>query len=389
MACEAYPGFQLHFIRHGFVIREAFLKERGTAVRDTHGGNIYDYNKIIYDFSSNVNPLGMPKGAIQVIREQAEAASKYPDMKGSRLRQQISLHDGVAVSHIVLGNGAAELIYGICNGLRPERCLVMAPTFSEYEAAIQAFGCKLSRMRLKAEEDFHMTRHEMSDLFLWIRKTTGRRVLFFCNPNNPTGVLMEKQHLLRIADICEQEGVYLCVDECFLPFLKEEAAYSLKTEVQTYPHLIIIRAFTKFYAMPGLRLGYVLTSNEELLKGLHRVLPPWNTSFFAQLAGVEALQDEAYEHDTIRLVEEERSYLLEEMKNGLVKKVFPPSVNFLFFKAEDGLMQTLLQSGILIRDCRDYVNLEPGYYRIAVRTHEENVAFIHALKKRLEQKGIL
>lgn len=353
-------------------------------MRDTHGGNIYDYNQITLDFSANVNPLGMPKGAVRVLKEQVEAASRYPDMKGSRLRQQIAVHDGVAVPHIVLGNGAAELIYGICNALRPERCLVMAPTFSEYEAAIQVFGCKLSRMHLKAEEDFRMTRHEMSDLFSWIRNTTGKRILFFCNPNNPTGVLMEKQHLLRIADICEQEGVFLCVDECFLPFLKEEAAYTLKTEVQAYSHLIVLRAFTKFYAMPGLRLGYALTSNSELLNRFHKVLPPWNTSALAQLAGVEALQDEIYERDTRQLIEEERIYLMTEMKNGLVKKVFSPSANFIFFQAEDGLFQTLLQQGILIRDCRDYVNLEPGYYRVAVRTHAENMVLIRALKKRME-----
>ena len=355
-------------------------------MRETHGGNIYDYNKIDFDFSANVNPLGMPKAVVTAVKQQVEYASGYPDIRGRELKEQIAVHDGVAFPHIVLGNGAVELIYGICNALRPERCLVLAPTFSEYEAAMQVFGCKLSRMNLKEEEDFRMTRNEMSDLFSWIRKPSGKRILFFCNPNNPTGVLMDKQHLLRIADVCEQEGVYLCVDECFLPFIEEEDAYSLRTEVQAYSHLIVLRAFTKFYGMAGFRLGYVLTSNEELLAGYRNVLPPWNTSYLAQVAGIHALQDQDYENRTRKLIQEERDYLYSELKKGLVKKVYPSATNFIFFQAEEDLFLTLLKSGILIRDCSDFANVGKGFYRIAVKTHSANMVLVAALKERLQER---
>lgn len=353
-------------------------------MKDTHGGNVYDYNKIVYDFSANVNPLGMPESVVDVVKNQVEKACVYPDIQGRDLRKQIAVHDGVAFPHIVLGNGVGELIYGLCNALRPERCLVLAPTFSEYEAAIHVFGCKLSRMNLAEKEAFRLTRNEMSDLFSWIRTTTGKRVIFFCNPNNPTGVIVEKQHLLRIADVCEQEGVFLCVDESFLPFLKEEAAYSLKTEVHAYSHLIVLRGFTKFYGMAGLRLGYALTSDEKLLQGLHRVLPPWNTSYLAQAAGVEALQNEEYEQATRDLIEKERAYLVEELQKGLVDRVFSSETNFILFMAEKDLKQKLIPYGILIRDCRSYVNLGERYYRIAVRNHNDNMVLIAALKKRLE-----
>lgn len=355
-------------------------------MRESHGGNIYDYNKIVYDFSSNVNPLGMPQKAIEAIKNHVEAASAYPDMRGRELKKQIAVHEDVATSHIILGNGAAELIYGICNAIRPERCLVLAPAFSEYEAAVRVFGCKLSRMNLKESLDFHMTRNEMSDLFSWIRKTSGKRVLFFCNPNNPTGVLMEKQQLLRIADVCEQEGVYLCVDECFLPFLEEESLYTLKSQVHAYPHLIVLRAFTKFYGMAGLRLGYALSSNQELLKRFMEVLPPWNTSSLAQAAGIEAMKDVEYEKQTRMLIKKEQGYLLSEMEKGLVDKVYMPSANFIFFKGEPGLLKTMLHYGILIRDCSDYANLEEGYYRVAVKGHNDNMVFIAALKKRLQER---
>lgn len=354
-------------------------------MKDTHGGNVYDYNQIAYDFSSNVNPLGMPSSVIEVIKRKAEKACAYPDIQGRELRKQIALHDGVSASHIVLGNGVGELIYGLCNALRPERCLVLAPTFSEYEAAIHALGCKLSRMNLSQEISFRLTRNEMSDLFSWIRQTDGKRVIFFCNPNNPTGVIVEKQHLLRIADVCEQEGVYLCIDESFLPFSKEEDEYSLKKEVHAYRHLVVLRGFTKFYGMAGLRLGYSLTSSQELLQGLHRVLPPWNTSYLAQVAGVEALQDYTYEQHTRELIEKERLYLMEELQKGLVEKVFESQTNFILFQAEKNLKQKLLPLGILIRDCSNYVNLREGYFRIAVRTHNENMILIAALKKRLEK----
>lgn len=354
-------------------------------MKDIHGGNIYDYNQIAYDFSANVNPLGMPESVIEVIRNHVEEASAYPDIQGRDLRKQIALHDEVEFSYIVLGNGVGELIYGLCNALRPERCLVLAPTFSEYEAAIRINGCKLSRMKLLEEEDFRVTRNEMSDLFVWLRTTAGKRLIFFCNPNNPTGVVMEKQHLLRIADVCEQEGVYLCVDESFLPFLKTEDEYSLKSEIHAYSHLIVLRGFTKFYGMAGLRLGYALTSDETLLQGLHRVLPPWNTSFLAQLAGVEALHNKDYERATKELIEKERTYLTEELQNGLVEQVFPSAANFILLKAEKGLKEKLLSNHILIRDCQNYVNLGEGYYRIAVKNHSDNVALIIALQKRLEK----
>lgn len=354
-------------------------------MKHTHGGNIYDFDTITYDFSANVNPLGMPEAAKEKIKQCADSLSSYPDIKGRNLKRQIALHDGVAVPHIVLGNGVGELIYGICNALRPERCLVLAPTFSEYEAAMSVYGCKLSRMNLKEENHFGLTRQEITDLFSWIRKTSGKRMIFFCNPNNPTGVVIEKQLMIRIADVCEQAGVYLCVDECFLPFMKEEDSYSLKTEVHAYKHLIVLRGFTKFYGMAGLRLGYLLSSSKELLSRIDYVLPPWNTSTIAQLAGIEALQDEAYESETRELIEQERQYLMENLKNGLVSKVYPSCTNYILFKAEPSLYNRLLEDGILIRDCRDYVNLGEGYFRIAVRSHEENVALIKALRKRLEQ----
>ena len=351
-------------------------------MRETHGGNVYDYQQIKYDFSANVNPLGMPAGVIEVIKKEAENLSKYPDILGRDLREQIAIHEGVTSSNVVLGNGAGELIYALCNALRPERCLVLAPSFSEYEAASRVFGCRLSRMNLKEKNNFNLTRHEMSDLFDWIRNTSGKRILFFCNPNNPTGVIVQKQHLLRIADICQQEGVYFCVDECFLPFLEDEKQHTVKTEVLAYPHLVVLRAFTKFYGMAGLRLGYALTSDSFLLERFRQVLPPWNTSMIAQLAGIEALKNREYENATRQLVAREREYLFCELENGLVDKVFPSGTNYLLFRAEEDLKETLLKDSILIRDCSNYINLEKGYYRIAVKKHEENVALIEALKKR-------
>lgn len=352
-------------------------------MKHTHGGNIYDYKNIKYDFSTNINPMGMPRQVEETIKSSVHQMMEYPDIRGRELRQQIAFHEGVFSSDVVLGNGAGELIYALCNGIRPEGCLMLAPTFSEYEAALQVFDCNVSWINLKEENEFRVTRIEMNELFTWIRQTKGRRMIFFCNPNNPTGVVVNRQLMLRIADVCQQAGVYLCVDECFLPFLKEEGEYSLKTEVNAYSYLIVLRAFTKFYGMAGLRLGYVLTSNRQLVERLYQVLPPWNTSVMAQLAGVVALQDEDYKRQTRNLVEEERNYLMTELRNNLVEKVYPSSANYILLKAERGLQEKLLSSGILIRNCNNYRNLIDGYYRIAVKKHEANEALVNAMKKRL------
>lgn len=333
-----------------------------------HGGDVYRHS-VEYDFSVNVNPLGMPEESIQAAKEGILlSAVHYPDYRGEALCQALAKKMSVKQEQIILGNGAAELLYGLCQFLRPDKGRILAPSFQEYEQALKSVGARLAEWDLREEESF-----ELAEDF--VDSIQGEEdVVFLCNPNNPIGNTIEKNLLLRIAKQCEKTGTYLCLDECFLPFLEpeKEKELSMMKELEKYPHLIILRAFTKIYGMPGLRLGYACTSNKWLLTGIRGVLQPWNTSIPAQLAGLAALRDEEYLRRTYKLLAEEKEYLVKELSDGLTERLYSSMANYIFFKSRIDLKDRLLEKKILIRSCANYRNLSEGYFRIAVRTHEQN-----------------
>lgn len=337
-----------------------------------HGGDVYRHS-VEYDFSVNINPLGMPQGSVEAAKEGVLLSGvHYPDCHGQELCRALAKKKGIKSRQIMLGNGAAELIYALCQFLRPERGRITAPAFLEYEEALKSAGAGVAVWRLKEEESF-----ALGEAF--VNSIQGEEeILFLCNPNNPTGSVIGKTLLRRIAKRCEETGTYFCLDECFLPFLEpeQEKKLSMVREIQQYPHLIILRAFTKIYGMPGLRIGYACSANEQLLEGIRSVLQPWNTSIPAQMAALAALQDEEYLRQTHSLLTEEREYLVRELSDGLVEKLYPSKANFLFFKSSADLKERLLTKKILIRSCENYRNLSEGYFRIAIRGHEENKELI-------------
>lgn len=343
-----------------------------------HGGDIYR-NHAEYDFSVNVNPLGMPEGSIKAAQEGILLSGRYPDYKGEALCREIAAAEGVEESQILLGNGAAELIYALCNALRPGRGLMCAPSFQEYEAAVVQSGGEAVFWELSEEKNFRLQNGFLSAI------TESTDLVFLCNPNNPTGSLLEKTLLLEAAARCEETGTYLCVDECFLPFLEREEEFTMKRELGRFPHLMILRAFTKIYGMPGLRLGYALSADQVLLERIKNTLQPWNTSVPAQMAGMAAIRDEEYVKRTRKLIAEEKEYLIRELSDGLAEKVYDSSANYIFFKSRTDLKEILLGQGILIRSCGNYRNLTGEYFRIGIRTHEENEELIRRWRKTVWQ----
>lgn len=337
-----------------------------------HGGDVYRHS-VEYDFSVNINPLGMPKACASAAKQGIDLAGlQYPDWKGEALCGKLSEKTGVGSRQIILGNGAAELLYTVCQFLRPRFGKIAVPCFQEYEQALKSVGAKTVFWKIQEQEGFVLGREFKETI-------EGKEdIIFLCNPNNPTGRLIDRAVLREIAEQCERTGTYLCLDECFLPFLKpeEQKERSMVSELSKYPHIIVLRAFTKIYGMPGLRLGYACSADEKLIAGMRNILQPWNTSVPAQMAGFAALSEDAYLEQTYRLIERERLYLQQELEKGLAKKVFPSSANFLFFQAEYDLWEKLLEKGILIRSCANFTNLSKGYFRIAVRTHEENQELI-------------
>ncbi len=338
-----------------------------------HGGDIY-LNKNKNDFSTNVNLSGMPEGVIRAACEGVKLSSRYPDTECSDLRKAISNVLSIPAEQIICGNGAADLIYSIVLALKPNKALMPVPAFYEYEQALKIVECDIEYISMREEQQFIL----QEDFIDRIKEDTD--IIFLCNPNNPTGNLIDKDLMYRIIHKCETDGIWLVVDECFMDFVEHRKDYSVMDQCVNARHLFILKAFTKLYAMPGLRLGYGICSNMELLKSMKKVSQPWNVSIPAQMAGIAALEEENYVVDSLELIKREKDYLIEELQK-LGFRVYGSRANYLFFHAYPRLYALCLKKGILIRDCSNYHGLKEGYYRIAIKRHEDNEQLIQVLRE--------
>ncbi len=340
-------------------------------VKSVHGGDVYRHPGVI-DFSSNMNPLGTPERVIRAGQESMAEICHYPDVRKEKLIRALSVYEKVPEEYLFCGNGAAEVIFAYAWALRPKRALVLAPTFAEYEQALKSAGCEVRLYSLREADGYRLTR-EFTDAV-----TEELDVVVLCNPNNPTGVPVEPELMREIIRTCRMRGVRLFVDECFQDFCEDPERLTVRGYVEEEPGIFILKAFTKRYAMAGLRLGYGITADADLLSRMQSAVQPWNVSIPAQKAGVAALQEEAYVERAREIVREERAYLKKSLRE-LGYQVFDSCANYVFFKGEEGLAGKLLPFGIMIRDCSNYHNLEEGYYRAAVRLHPENEKLIRAL----------
>ncbi|MEE3380239.1 MAG: threonine-phosphate decarboxylase [Succiniclasticum sp.] len=346
-----------------------------------HGGDIYGADglpqkKVLLDFSANINPLGIPSGVRQAIRDAIAGCVNYPDPFCRRLRARLAERLGVPAERIYCGNGASDVLFRLAFSIRPKRTLVLAPTFADYERAATAAGSKMDYFVLRKEDGFRVT----PDLVQAITKRTGMVIL--CNPNNPTGQLTEKSLLQKVLQKCADLDIPLIIDECFLDFLADPAAWSLLDLTGRYPNLVILKAFTKSHAIPGVRLGYCVTGNADLLDRLYACGPDWNVSGLAQAAGVAALEDESYMEATRQLMAREREYMTTQLRRlGLT--VYDGAADYLFFYApqDPGWGALLRERGILIRDCSNYHGLGKGYYRVAVKQRRQNRQLIKEMKE--------
>lgn len=309
--------------------------------------------------------------------EAAETADRYPDPLCRKLCQALSRHEGVPAEWILCGNGAADLIFRCVLALRPRRALMAVPTFAEYGAALHLAGCQVEEFPLEEAEDFRL-REEFLD-----RITPQTDIVFLCHPNNPTGVLIPRPLLLQILERCRETGTRLVLDECFCDFLDDPEAASVTGHLGQYGNLLILKAFTKIYAMAGIRLGYGLCSDSELLERMRLAGQPWAVSTLAQAAGIAALREQDYVRRVRALISQERRRLLVQLRQ-LGVRVIPGEANYLLFRGGAGLGEAMKQRGILLRDCGNYRGLTHGWYRTAVRTESENGALVNALREVLE-----
>ncbi len=337
-----------------------------------HGGDLYS-RPVALDFSANTNPLGVPDTVRRAVEDSTNRLSQYPDPYCRALVRAIAAFEQTPEETILCGCGAAELIYSYCMAASPRCALELAPTFSEYSAALQAAGCTVDRYLLPEENGFALDAR-----FLQVLEAGTWDTLMLCNPNNPTGRLADPDLLEHVARLCHEKGIRLFVDECFLDLTDAGSGQSMKRHLRRFPGLFILKAFTKSYGMAGLRLGYCLSGDSQLLAAMSRAVQPWNVCGPAQDAGVAALKETGFLQRARELIREERAWLTERLK-ALGLRPNPSSANYLLFYSPRPLGEALLEKGLLIRDCANYHGLGAGWYRIAVKKHKENEVLISAL----------
>ena len=336
-----------------------------------HGGDIYR-NHIELDFSVNLNPLGIPKAVKKALIQAVEVCNCYPDPKAEKLKKAVAEMLIIPEEYLLFGNGASELFMAVVHGIQPKKIVIPIPSFYGYEYAAEAIKGKTIYYLTKKEEGFRVTEEIYQAL------TEEVDLLFLANPNNPTGNRISVKELQRILYYCKEKGINVVLDECFIEFCGEE--FSMLSEIEQFENLILIRAFTKIFSIPGVRLGYLICSNSRLCYKIQRQLPEWNLSCFAQAAGLACTKQTDFVRETISYVEKEREFLERGLKQmGFL--VFPSQANFLFFYSEVPLYKKLLQKGILIRDCRNFKGLSEGFDRIAVKNREENKRLLEAIRE--------
>jgi threonine-phosphate decarboxylase len=348
--------------------------------RVTHGGDVYsEENAGAVDFSANINPLGLPQSVKKAVIEAAGDCQRYPDPLCRRLCTALSEYEYVPRDTIFCSNGASEIIYRIAWAVRPRSAILTAPAFSEYRQAVESAGGNIRSYPLREETGFETG----EDLLRLIDDSVG--LVFICNPNNPTGVPVKRETARKIAGKCRQAGAILVLDECFMDFVIEgETLYSAKPILSEYGNIILLKAFTKIFAMPGIRLGYCISSGPGIIDRLSSCGQPWSVSTFAQAAGIAAAGEKRFTDETRAYVEKERNFLKRALE-ACGFKVFDSKANFVFFRARHNfyLKENLLRKGFLIRSCADFDGLDGSYYRVAVRTHDENRALIKAVEDTL------
>lgn len=330
----------------------------------------------VLDFSANLNPLGMPENVRKELSRTVGDWERYPDPNCTELTTRLSERLGVPPENIACGNGAADLIYKMIDAVRPKKALIAAPCFSEYRKALDESFAQTEEYFLNEEHGFAPDEGVIDAVSRWLGEGD---MLILASPNNPTGLVIPEELLRGICAECERRRVVFLCDECFLEFA--ENAASVREFLN--PYVISLGAFTKTYALAGLRLGYAVFGDERLCDIVQRRGQYWSVSAPAQTAGIAALDSGNYPERSRRLITEQRKFLTDRISE-LGIKVFYSDANFLLLKSEIPLYEPLRDRGIIIRQCANFSGLDEKFYRIAVRTPSENERLIAALVNVIE-----
>ncbi len=336
-----------------------------------HGGYFFQ-NDRMNDFSANINPLGMPEGVKNALIHSIHDFEKYPDPNCTKLVKKLSDKIGIAPEYIVCGNGAADLLYRMIHTFKPKISVICTPSFSEYQKALAEIDSAVIPYALHEENDFIL-----DDGLLKILDHPVD-MLILTTPNNPTGKLISIELLENICKKCLENHIIFLCDECFMEFVNRSENFTAKNFLNE--NVVILKAFTKIFAMAGLRLGYAVFGSLEKAERVRKTGQFWSVSVPAQIAGIAALEEDRFLKNTVQMTAKEREFLQNELRKTHLK-IFSSEANFILLKCGLPLDEMLFHQNILIRNCGNFKGLNENFFRIAVKKHKENSELILACKR--------
>lgn len=366
-----------------------------------HGGNILQFaheQRIepyeVVDFSANINPLGPSQRGLDALNAQLRYISHYPDATNDDVLNAIADTYEMDKHQIIVGNGAAELLYAICRLPGYTGAFVPAPGFSEYKEALEASKIPVRDIFYRPREDdngkpyFEVPYLALETFAAELKGQDGRIIVFLGNPNNPDGTLLDKDHIRTVASMLKDANSLLVIDESFIDFVGndplQDNEHSMRSLVNEFDNIIVVHSFTKFYAVPGLRIGAAF-ANETLITQLQQYIPSWSVNTLAQAYTKAALNDVDYIKRTKQELNEERAFMYNALDDIEGITVYPPSANFMLFQVnQEGITanyinEELKKYNMIVRNCDSYVGLTNHWVRIAIKDHDTNIKLVDKL----------
>lgn len=366
-----------------------------------HGGNIFQFaheQRIepyeVVDFSANINPLGPSQRGLDALNSQLRYISHYPDATNDDVLNAIADTYGMDKHQITVGNGAAELLYAICRLPGYTGAFVPAPGFSEYKEALEASKIPVRDIFYRPREDdngkpyFEVPYLALETFAAELKGQDGRIIVFLGNPNNPDGTLLDKDHIRTVASMLKDANSLLIIDESFIDFVGndplQDNEHSMRSLVNEFDNIIVVHSFTKFYAVPGLRIGAAF-ANETLITQLQQYIPSWSVNTLAQAYTKAALNDVDYIKRTKQELNDERAFMYNALDDIEGITVYPPSANFMLFQVnQEGITanyinEELKKYNMIVRNCDSYVGLTNHWVRIAIKDHDTNIKLVDKL----------